>query len=154
MNRITRTYTQHIDAPPGDVFPLICPVREAEWLDGWTYEWIHSVSGFAELGCVFRTQPLAEPETIWIITQHDPAAGLIEFVRVTAGFVATRLEVRVEPADGASLVHITYDFSPTSEAGVRLVNERQSPEAFRASMEWWERSMNHFIRTGTTLRRT
>jgi hypothetical protein len=24
-------------------------------------------------------------------------------------------------------------------------------EAFRAMVEWWERSMNHFLRTGTKL---
>ena len=31
--RVTRRYTQHLDAPAAEVFPLICPVREAEWLE-------------------------------------------------------------------------------------------------------------------------
>ena len=32
--RITRKYRQTINAAPHVVFPLLCPVREAEWLDG------------------------------------------------------------------------------------------------------------------------
>jgi hypothetical protein len=33
--RVTHTYTQKLDATPERVFPLLCPVREAEWADGW-----------------------------------------------------------------------------------------------------------------------
>ncbi len=151
--RTTRSYTQTIDAPPERVFPLLCPVREAEWLDGWTYELLHSRSGFAEEGCVFRTPPEGEPETIWIVTRHDPASGVVEFARVTAGLVATRLVIRVRPDGGSrSSVAITYDFVPTSPAGERLVEERHAPERFRDAMRWWERSMNHFLATGERLR--
>jgi len=153
LQRTTRSYTQTIEAPPGRVFPLLCPVREAEWLDGWTYELLHSTSGLAEPGCVFRTQPAGEPETIWIVTRHDPAAGVVEFARVTAGLVATRLAIRVKPDGGSrSAVEITYDFVPTSAAGALLVAERQSPERFREAMRWWERSMNHYLATGERLR--
>ena len=35
-NRATRTYTQHLVAEPAVVFPLLCPVREADWIDGWS----------------------------------------------------------------------------------------------------------------------
>ena len=41
--RIIHTYRQTIDATPEKVFPLLCPVREAEWLDGWQYAMIYSV---------------------------------------------------------------------------------------------------------------
>ena len=30
--RVRLEYTQTNDAPPNRVFPLLCPVREAEWL--------------------------------------------------------------------------------------------------------------------------
>ena len=33
--RVTRTYTQQLVAEPSAVFPLLCPVREADWIDGW-----------------------------------------------------------------------------------------------------------------------
>ena len=151
----TRTYTQRIHASPERVFPLLCPVREAEWLDGWTYELLRSASGYAEEGCVFRTTLPGEPETIWIVTRHEPGAGRVDFARVTAGRVATRLTVRVQAAgEGQSSVDITYELTPTSPEGERIVTGRHAEEAFHKSMAWWERSMNHFLATGTILRET
>jgi len=153
--RATRRYTQHIEAPPARVFPLLCPVREAEWLDGWVNEiqMIHSDSGLAEEGCVFRTRPPGGAETVWMITRHDPAEGIVEFVRVTAGLLATRLRMSVEPATAASSrVHITYTFTPLGVSGVAFLRETHSEEAFRRDMTWWEDSMNHWLRSGETLR--
>lgn len=152
---VTRSYTQRIQAPPAQVFPLLCPVREAEWLEGWgdAVEMVHSRSGFAEEGCVFLTRSEGQPETTWMITRHQPDAGLIEFVRVAPGLVATRLVVRVEPgANATSTVHVRYTFTPLGEAGAALVRDQHSEAAFRRSLEWWERSMNHWLRTGETLR--
>lgn len=34
-NRVSRTYTQQLCAEPEEVFPLLCPVREADWIEGW-----------------------------------------------------------------------------------------------------------------------
>lgn len=152
---VTRTYTQHIEAPPARVFPLICPVREAEWLEGWgdAVEIVHSGSGLAEEGCVFRTRAEGQPETVWMITRHDADRGLVEFVRVTPGLVATRLVVRIEDGDGGgSTVRVAYTFTPLGAAGAELVREKHSEAAFQRSLEWWERSMNHWLRTGETLR--
>lgn len=72
--RISRSYTQHIEARAESVFPLLCPVREADWLDGWSdeLETVHSKSGLAEAGCVFTTRVPGRPETVWMITRHDP----------------------------------------------------------------------------------
>ncbi len=154
--RITRHYTQRIEAPPARVFPLLCPVREAEWLEGWgeIVEMVHSESGLAEEGCVFLTRPPDQVETVWVITRHDPTRGEVEFVRVTPGLLATRLRILVEAAAGdSSAVRITYEFTPLSEAGVALARDVHSQEAFRRSLVWWEASMNHWLRTGELLRR-
>lgn len=154
--RITRHFTQRIEAPPERVFPLLCPVREAEWLEGWgeIVEMVHSESGLAEEGCVFLTRPPDQVETVWVITRHDATRGEVEFVRVTLGLLATRLHIRVEAAAGeASRVEITYLFTPLSEAGDALAREAHSEAAFRRSMAWWEASMNHWLKTGELLRR-
>ena len=78
-NRSVRSYTQRIEAPPDVVFPLICPVREAEWLDGWGdgFELIYSASGLAEKNCVFRTYGQDQPEMIWTMSEHDS----VDFIR-------------------------------------------------------------------------
>jgi hypothetical protein len=88
-----------------------------------------------------------------MITRHNAGRGLVEFVRVTPGLIATRLVVEIEDgAGGGSTVRVAYTFTPLSEAGAELVREKHSEAAFRRSLEWWERSMNHWLRTGETLR--
>jgi len=151
--RAERSTTQHIEAPPERVFPLLCPVREADWLDGWSSELIHSASGFAEDGGVFRTVAANGADTVWMITRHSFAEGLVEFVRVTAGLVATRLRIELRPAPGdTTTVVIRYLHTPISEAGARFIAEHYSEGASHAAMAWWERSMNHFLASGTVLR--
>lgn len=152
--RSVRSYTQRIEAPPERVFPLLCPVREAEWLEGWGdgVEMIHSQSGVAEDGCVFRTRAAGWPETVWMITQHDSAGRVVEFVRVTTGLAATRLRISVEGGDdGSSVVFVTYTFTPLSAAGRAFVEQNHSEQAFEADMAFWEASMNHWLRTGGML---
>jgi hypothetical protein len=153
--RTIRSYTQRIDASPAEVFPLLCPVREAEWLEGFHSDMIFSESGVAEDGCVFRTQIPGDPETIWMIVHHDRQEGLVEFVRVTTGLVATRLRILVAGnGDDTTSVHVTYTFTPISEEGAAFVRNNHEEAAFRKSMEWWEKSMNHFIKTGRMLRKS
>jgi hypothetical protein len=54
-NRVTRTYTQNLVGAPIAVFPLLCPVREADWIDGWSPPLVVTNSGVAEPDCVFTT---------------------------------------------------------------------------------------------------
>ena len=70
-NRVTHTYTQRLCRPAASVFPLLCPVREADWIDGWHPLAVYSTSGVAEPDCVFVTD--AEPhDAVWYITRHEP----------------------------------------------------------------------------------
>ena len=153
---LVRSYVQHIEAPPEAVFPLICPVREGEWLEGWaeSCELIWSVSGVAEPGCVFRTLEPSRPETIWIITDHDPDRGIVVFARVTPGLAASTLRIEVSASDdGSTVVAIRYTVVPTSLEGVTYAAARYDRTELAASIVWWERSMNHYLRTGQLLRR-
>ena len=69
--RVTRSYRQTIYVIPEKVFPLLCPVREADWLDGWQYNMIHSTSGLVEKGAVFSTPHHDKNETVWMVTNYD-----------------------------------------------------------------------------------
>lgn len=153
---LVRSYRQQIQAPPEVVFPLLCPVREGEWLEGWAEhcELIWSASGVAEPGCVFRTTDEGRPETVWIITDHDPDRGVISFARVTPGLAASTLHIEVDgSADGTSAVSIRYVVVPISREGEAYTAERYERTDLLASVVWWERSMNHYLRTGQLLRR-
>src|ERR1039457_1890234 len=98
-NRVVHEFTQTNPAPPERVFPLLCPVREADWLPGWQYRLIYSDSGVAELGCVFTTpnppasttRDGAASETTWIVSDHDPAAFCVAFVWIDPGQIITEI---------------------------------------------------------------
>jgi hypothetical protein len=141
-------YTQTNDASRETVFPLLCPVREAEWVPGWKYRMIYSQSGVAEDGCVFATPNDARPETVWLVTEYDLAAFRIAYAWVEPGMVATQLRISLEPAlGGKTRAHIRYLYTGLSPAGNAVV-ERYTPEWFSHKMQSWEAALNHFLRTG------
>lgn len=151
--RLTRRYTQTIDAAPDRVFPLLCPVREAEWLDGWRFRMIHSMSGLVEDGAVFATPGEGEADTIWVVTRHDPAHYVVEFARFTPESRVCTLRIGVRP-DGRdrSSVDIAYTYTTLSPAGDAFLERAVSEAAFLEAVTFWERSMNHWLATGERLR--
>lgn len=52
--RVKHSFTQSLKGTPEQVFPLLCPVREADWIPGWTTDWVISESGVAEQTVFFR----------------------------------------------------------------------------------------------------
>ena len=150
--RASLSYRQTIEAPATAVFPLICPVREAEWLEGWACTLLHSKSGFAEEGCVFTSQHEGERDTVWLITKHDEVEKVVEFARLTPGSRIAKLRVAIEDAAaGTSQIDITYDFTGLSEEGNRFIEEFAG-EKFEQAMKFWEDSMNYYLKTGKQLK--
>jgi hypothetical protein len=146
--RITRSYRQTINAPPGVVFPLLCPVREAEWLDGWKYEMIHSESGLAEEGCVFTTPGDGEEDTVWIVSRYHRENHFIQFTRFTPGSRTCVLKVAVTPKGSTdSNVDITYTYTGITDDGNAWI-DNFTEETFLEAVKFWERSMNYFLETG------
>ncbi len=148
--RVTRTYRQTIHATPDQVFPLLCPVREREWAEGWECEMLYSESGLAEAGAVFTTPHHGESETVWVITGYEPSRR-IHFVRVTPGETTVDIEIVVEPlGERESNLDIRYTYTSLGPLGDRRI-KALTEEAWRADMEFWERGMNHFLATGEML---
>ncbi len=148
---VTRSYDQTITADPARVFDLLCPVKEAEWLDGWDYTLLHSESGLAEEGCVFLSRQAGEKDTIWMITRRDVQSREIEFVRATPESRIARLNIKVnEKTATASTVKITYAITALCEAGNEFL-EAFTQENFEAGMQFWEASMNYYLETGKKL---
>ena len=148
--RVTLDHIITIEATPPAIFPLLCPVREGEWLDGWVGRPIFSQSGYAEENGVFATEHAGESDTIWFVTMRDPATYRIEFVVFIPQLQVFRLHVQVNPgAAGTSTIGVRYIRTGLSDAGNEAV--RASAARFNAVMTNWERTMNHFLKTGTML---
>jgi len=156
--RITHEYMQTNVAPPEEVFPLLCPVREADWVPGWEYRLIYSESGVAESGCVFITPNEDGTETTWVVTDYDLASFRIAFAWVNPGLVAAQIRISLSKSSGArtsagqtSLGHtsalIQYSYTGLSSEGNREV-ERYDQKWFRHKMQSWEAAINHYLQTG------
>ena len=102
-NRVAHTYKQRLSASPSRVFPLLCPVREADWIDGWNPILVLSQSGYAEQDCVFVTDAKVH-DSIWYITRHDPARFFVEMIKITPSVTACKLTIRVRPAKPGCVV--------------------------------------------------
>ena len=150
--RVTRTYRQKIQGGPEQVFPLLCPVRERDWLHGWDCNMVYSESGLAEAGAVFTTPGSGgEVDTIWLITRRDAGNHVIEFARITPDSRAVKLEFVVTgQEDGNSYVDICYQVTALNESGNRFTTG-YSEEKFQKVMQFWEKSMNHYLATGKML---
>jgi hypothetical protein len=148
---VIRSYEQTINADPQRVFDLLCPVKEAEWLDGWDYSLLYSESGLAEEGCVFLSRQEGEKDTIWMITKRDVQTREIEFVRATPESRIARLTIVVnEKAAMVSKVKITYIITALCHAGNRFL-DAFTVENFESAMKFWEASMNYYLETGKKL---
>lgn len=149
--RVTHQHTQTNHAPPEKVFPLLCPVREGDWVPGWQYRLIYSQSGMAELGCVFTTPNDDGSETTWLCTDYDPAYFRIAYAWVTPGQVACQIRIQLEPAPGSiTRAHIQYTYTGLSPEGNKEV-ARFDDKWFRTKMEGWEKAINHYLRTGKVI---
>ncbi|MFZ0286284.1 MAG: hypothetical protein WAL32_13730 [Terriglobales bacterium] len=110
--RVTHQYTQTNSAPPEQVFPLLCPVRETEWVPGWQHTLIYSKSGVAEAGCVFITEENGR-EITWLITEYDPQTFRIAFVWVDPRMLTAQINITLEPETARPASR----FAPPLQAG-------------------------------------
>jgi len=148
-NRVTRTYVQHLDAPPDVVFPLLCPVREADWIVGWDPLLVFSKTGVAERDCVFIT-PAVPASAIWYITRHEPDAGFVEMLKITPGVTACRLTIRLRPVTAGCEAEITHSHTSLGTDGDAFVASF-TDEYYRQFMQDWEARLNHYLRRGSAL---
>jgi hypothetical protein len=145
-------------APPGRVFPLLCPVREYEWIEPWNCEMLHSDSGIAEKNCVFRTGFFGEPSKIglpgeplsdvWVINHYEPNSR-IEFVRMNALRISLLSCTLTDNGDGTTRSVVEQFLVGLTEQG----NESLKAIAEHFSFEWHmgEAMLNHYLTTGKML---
>lgn len=148
--RITNKGTITIAAPPEEVFPLLCPEREKEWLDGWDYEMIYSRSGLAEPGCAFTTDLPPEGRAYWLMTRHEPPREA-EYVRFVPGLMFVALSFRLAAGQGGTVMDTTYACTGVSEPGNEFIAANAASQ-FARTLRRLENALNHFTATGALLK--
>jgi hypothetical protein len=144
-NRVTRTCRQRLRASPQRVFPLLCPVRETEWVDGWLPERVISSSGVAERDCVFITPDELGTE-FWYVTRHEPESFFVEMLKILPGVTACRLEIQLIWDGAECAADVTYTHTSIGLAGDGFV-AKFTAEYYQTFMQNWEKALNHFLTT-------
>lgn len=148
--RMTKETRLMIEAAPKKVFPLLCPVREYEWIEPWRCRVLYSESGVAENNCIFETDfaDRGGRET-WVVSHYEKERG-IEFVRFTPDEKIIKLDIHLD-GDGAGGTRLLWRmvFTGLSPAGNQVVTAMA--EAFEAEVQRIAQMLNHYLKTGTLL---
>ncbi|WP_319582308.1 SRPBCC family protein [uncultured Pseudodesulfovibrio sp.] len=146
-DRLTVSAEMFLEHPAEAIWPLLCPVREYDWIAHWRCEVLRSESGVNELGCVFRTNlPGAGPE-VWLTSRFDPCERL-EFVRTGRDRVI-HFVIRLLPENGGTRLTWTHHVTTLTEAGNAELADK--PAAFASQMAQLERMLGHYLETGGML---
>ena len=142
-NAVRRVFVMDmvLHGTPEAVFPLLCPVREYEWIPNWDCTMIYSDSGVAERGCIFVTRTDRGDET-WTVSRYEPPRA-IEFVRVIPGEQVICMDIALTPGDN----------HPTSGGpGTTLVRAGELAAMTGEQHDAWTRPLetliNHYLTTG------
>jgi hypothetical protein len=148
--RIVREFTCEVSASPAVVFPLLCPVREYDWIDGWACEMVYADSGVAEDQCIFITRLPDWPEQIWVLSRFDPDAGTLRYVVTAAGSHTETLDIVVHPVPGGSRLEWRRTFTALTDEGDARIRAWAGAELDQ-EQAMLARALDDFCRTGQKL---
>jgi hypothetical protein len=136
--------THELSFPPEAVFPLLCPVREYDWVEGWSCDMIFSQSGVAEENCIFQTSSPHGVST-WYVAHYD-APNRIEFI-VVSPLMATRLDINLQRTAAGTRLTWTHIFTGLTEQGNAHINDRGVDRNRKLTEQ-----LEYYLQTGKMLR--
>jgi hypothetical protein len=143
--------TFSLKAHPEEVFPLLCPLREHEWIPTWKAEILYSQSGHAELDCTFSTNNPLEGKRTWICTRYEPNLAISYRSFSDLGYVMC-LDITLAPIDNdRTEVNWVRRFVATTTSGQDWMNALDPTSAAKATQKL-ATLLDHFLTTGTMLR--
>ena len=149
--RVVKSYTMHLGATPAEVFPLLCPVREYEWIEPWSCDMVFSSSGAAENNAVFTTDFASQGGAeIWVVGRYEENRA-VEFIRVTPGMKVNRLDISLSVEGRGTRSIWTNTYTGLSEAGNQWIRSL-TDEAFGLEKAAVEKMLDHYLATGTMLK--
>ncbi len=147
--RVRFQATQHVSADPETIFPLLCPVREYDWIPAWSCELVYTESGVAEEGCIFQTDMQgAEGTDTWVVSRYEPPRR-ISFVRVHP-LRALRYDIQLEPGGDGTTLRWEQEITALDENGDEHV-AGQREQDFTTMIATAERLLEHYLKTGEAL---
>jgi ribosome modulation factor len=144
--KLIRKYQQTIEGTKEEIFPLLCPVREKEWLQGWDYKMIYSESSFAEKGCIFETSN-NYGSYHWIVTKHDKDIYEIQFIKIKTNDIYVIIDIELtEKSEKVTFCNIQYTFIPLGNEAAEIMFRENTEDVFNQHMKIWEDSLNYYLK--------
>jgi hypothetical protein len=131
--RVDHRASFSVAAPPRAVFPLLCPVRENDWIAGWTGRSLCSRSGVAEPDGVFLAGRDVHEPALYVVSRYEPDR-LIEYVVFRPAKSVQRLAITLAPMAQGTVVEFCRVFTGLSPEGNREL-ERFTPESLSAQTD-------------------
>lgn len=148
--RKTLSFKMKLEAEPEKIFPLLCPVREYDWIESWKCEMVYADSGFAELDGIFKTGSAASGlEDTWLICRHESPVR-IEFVRWNA-IRAIHYTISLKAVAGGTESEWKQVLTGLTEEGNEFVRSLDGRE-FETMCRTEEKMLNHYLATGKMLK--
>ena len=147
--RVRFQQPMRIEAAPEDIFPLLCPVREFDWIPYWDCKLIYTESGIAERGCIFQTDKPGEGVDTWVVSRFEPPTR-ISFVRVDPKR-AIQYDIFLEAAGDVTNLVWAQEITALNREGDRFVGAQKESD-FAAMIETVEEMLEYFLRHGEPLR--
>ncbi len=143
--QFTRSGVIHCKAAVEEVFPLLCPKREEEWIPGWECETIWSHSGYNEEGAIFRTMKPYGTELYWTTLQYDMRNNIVDFLITAPRLYMFRFKIDLcAVGNGLPSLTFTQVFTSISEEGNALLKGYES-EDFKGRLRALEEFMNRHL---------
>jgi len=143
-----------IPASAKEIFPLLCPVREYEWVPNWQGKLIFSNSGLVETDCIFTTDHPQDGPAVWVTVNHDEARHQVEFIRFSPGIRIVRMALRVEQLQGTeSRLHIAYTWTALGLTGQREISGfiASKGNELQHNIDHLGKLLGHFLTHGSML---
>ncbi len=155
VSRVIRKAEMHLNADAKTVFPLLCPVKEVDWIDGWeeVCNIIYTDSGIAEEACIFETDIPLEGHAVWICSKYDAEKCEIEYVKHLTGKAVIIWHMAVsDTTGGRSKIDAVYNatgYGAKGKAYVKHLEEKGLDQLFAGL----EADINYYAKNGTKRKR-
>jgi len=127
--RMCHTYEKLLNAKPEQIFPLLCPSRELDWINGWDCDLIYTSTGYAEKDCIFTTPEGSIFDSgIWILTQFVPNEK-VELVRTVQDSRVVHIRITLKDNnDGTTTGMWEEKYTALNEQGNEMVENMPGPD--------------------------
>ena len=142
---------QILQASPEKVFPLLCPKREFDWIDGWDCKIIYSESEYAEQDCIFTTDFPGDVKETWFVDKYEKNKQ-IQFIKFSEQRAVRYTISLSENNDGTTSAKWEQTIISLNSDG-NLFIENFSDEEFNKKIKGLEEKMNHYLLTGEMLKK-